>query len=82
MKGAVKVLSRRMALELGPRRIAVNVVAPGAVATDFSVRGYLSSFLPGGRLTHAWLVKPELESLFDHRTVMISKILGALPAID
>ncbi len=36
MKGAVEVLSRHMALELGPRRIAVNVVAPGAVATDFS----------------------------------------------
>jgi NAD(P)-dependent dehydrogenase (short-subunit alcohol dehydrogenase family) len=25
-----------MALELGPRRITVNVVAPGAIATDFS----------------------------------------------
>ncbi len=36
IKGAVEVLSRHMALELGPRRIAVNVVAPGPVATDFS----------------------------------------------
>jgi NAD(P)-dependent dehydrogenase (short-subunit alcohol dehydrogenase family) len=36
MKGAVEVLSRHLAKELGPRRIAVNVVAPGAVATDFS----------------------------------------------
>jgi NAD(P)-dependent dehydrogenase (short-subunit alcohol dehydrogenase family) len=36
MKGAVEVLSRHMALELGPRRIAVNVVAPGPVETDFS----------------------------------------------
>lgn len=36
MKGAVEVLTRCMALELGPRRIAVNTVAPGAVATDFS----------------------------------------------
>jgi NAD(P)-dependent dehydrogenase (short-subunit alcohol dehydrogenase family) len=36
MKGAVDVLSRHMATELGPRRITVNVVAPGAVATDFS----------------------------------------------
>jgi NAD(P)-dependent dehydrogenase (short-subunit alcohol dehydrogenase family) len=36
MKGAVEVLSRHMALELGPRRIAVNAVAPGPVATDFS----------------------------------------------
>jgi NAD(P)-dependent dehydrogenase (short-subunit alcohol dehydrogenase family) len=25
-----------MAKELGPRRIAVNVIAPGAIATDFS----------------------------------------------
>ena len=36
MKGAVEVLTRYMAKELGPRRIAVNVVAPGAVQTDFS----------------------------------------------
>ena len=36
MKGAVEVLSRHMAKELGPRRIAVNVVAPGPVETDFS----------------------------------------------
>jgi len=35
MKGAVEVLSRYMAKELGPRRIAVNVVAPGAIETDF-----------------------------------------------
>ncbi|WP_442580879.1 SDR family NAD(P)-dependent oxidoreductase [Mesorhizobium sp. ASY16-5R] len=36
MKAAVEVLTRYMAKELGPRRIAVNVVAPGAIATDFS----------------------------------------------
>ena len=36
MKGALEVLSKHMALELGPRRIAVNVVAPGPVATGFS----------------------------------------------
>jgi NAD(P)-dependent dehydrogenase (short-subunit alcohol dehydrogenase family) len=36
MKGAVEILSRYLAKELGPRRIAVNVVAPGAIATDFS----------------------------------------------
>ena len=35
MKGAIEVLTRYMALELGPRRIAVNVVAPGAIETDF-----------------------------------------------
>ncbi len=36
MKGAVEVLTRYMAKELGPRRITANVVAPGAIATDFS----------------------------------------------
>jgi NAD(P)-dependent dehydrogenase (short-subunit alcohol dehydrogenase family) len=36
MKGAIEVLSKHLALELGPRRIAVNIVAPGPVATDFS----------------------------------------------
>jgi NAD(P)-dependent dehydrogenase (short-subunit alcohol dehydrogenase family) len=35
MKGAVEVLSRYMAKELGSRGIAVNVVAPGAIETDF-----------------------------------------------
>jgi NAD(P)-dependent dehydrogenase (short-subunit alcohol dehydrogenase family) len=33
MKGAIEVLTRHLAKELGPRRIAVNTVAPGAVAT-------------------------------------------------
>lgn len=35
MKGAIEVLSRYMAKELGPRGIGVNVVAPGAIETDF-----------------------------------------------
>ncbi len=35
MKGAVEVLTRYLAKELGPRGIAANVVAPGAIETDF-----------------------------------------------
>jgi NAD(P)-dependent dehydrogenase (short-subunit alcohol dehydrogenase family) len=35
MKGAIEVLTRYMAKELGARRITVNVVAPGAIETDF-----------------------------------------------
>ena len=35
MKGAVEVLTRYLAMELGVRGIAVNTVAPGAIATDF-----------------------------------------------
>jgi NAD(P)-dependent dehydrogenase (short-subunit alcohol dehydrogenase family) len=35
LKGAVEVLTRYLAKELGPRRIAVNAIAPGAIETDF-----------------------------------------------
>jgi NAD(P)-dependent dehydrogenase (short-subunit alcohol dehydrogenase family) len=35
MKGAIETLSIYMAKELGSRQIAVNVVAPGAIETDF-----------------------------------------------
>ncbi|RWC58452.1 MAG: SDR family oxidoreductase [Mesorhizobium sp.] len=36
LKGAIEVLTRYQAKELGPRRIAVNAVAPGSIQTDFS----------------------------------------------
>ena len=39
MKGAVEVLTRYLAKELGPRGIAVNTVAPGSIATDFGGGG-------------------------------------------
>ena len=35
MKGAIEVLTRYLAKELGGRGIAANVVAPGAIETDF-----------------------------------------------
>ncbi len=35
MKGGVEVMTRYLAKELGARGIAVNVVAPGAIETDF-----------------------------------------------
>lgn len=35
MKGGIEVFTRYLAKELGPRGIAVNTVAPGAIETDF-----------------------------------------------
>ena len=72
MKAAVETLTRYMALELGPRRIAVNVVAPGAIATDFSggmvrdnpeVAKALSSQTALGRVGHADDVGPVVAAL-------------------
>lgn len=59
MKGAVEVLTRYMAKELGARQIAVNVVAPGAIETDFGggavrdnqqINDYLASQTALGRV--------------------------------
>lgn len=35
MKGGVETLTKYLANELGARKITVNVVAPGAIETDF-----------------------------------------------
>jgi len=36
VKGAIEVVTRILAVELGTRKIRVNTVAPGAIATDFN----------------------------------------------
>src|SRR5438270_7318549 len=46
-KGEVIILTRRFALELGPRGITVNAVAPGFVRTDMTQRGRGAADWPG-----------------------------------
>ncbi|HMU47563.1 MAG TPA: SDR family oxidoreductase [Chitinophagaceae bacterium] len=62
MKGAVEVLTKCLAKELGPRGIRVNIVAPGPVETDFNnamirsnpeIKTRLSSLSPLGRVGNA-----------------------------
>ncbi len=62
MKGGVEVLTRYLAKELGERRISVNTVAPGAIATDFGggavrdnpqVNGFVASQTALGRVGEA-----------------------------
>lgn len=36
MKGSIEVFTRYLAKELGPQKITANVIAPGAIATDFA----------------------------------------------
>jgi NAD(P)-dependent dehydrogenase (short-subunit alcohol dehydrogenase family) len=59
MKGAIEVLTHYLAKELGPRGITVNVLAPGAIATDFGggvvrdnaqVAGFVASQTALGRV--------------------------------
>ena len=74
MKAAVETLTRYMAKELGARGITVNVVAPGAVATDFGggrirnspdMQKMLVSVTALGRVAVADDVGPMIASLLD-----------------
>ena len=72
MKGAVEVLTRYLAKELGPRGIAVNTVAPGAIATDFSggmvrdnttINKQIAGLTALGRVGHPDDIGPMIASL-------------------
>lgn len=56
VKGAIEVLTRYLAKELGPRKITANVVAPGPIETDFS----------GGMVRH----NPEVNKMISQMTAL------------
>jgi NAD(P)-dependent dehydrogenase (short-subunit alcohol dehydrogenase family) len=67
MKGAVEVLTKYLARELGPKGITVNIVAPGPIETDFNnatirnnpkIKEHLSALTPLGRVGAAEDIGP------------------------
>jgi NAD(P)-dependent dehydrogenase (short-subunit alcohol dehydrogenase family) len=85
MKGAVETLTKYMAKELGPRRIAVNVVAPGAIETDFSggmvrdnpeLNKYIAGMTALGRVGKPDDIGPMIASLLsdDNRWVNAQRV--------
>jgi NAD(P)-dependent dehydrogenase (short-subunit alcohol dehydrogenase family) len=72
MKGGVEVLTRYLAKELAPRKITVNVLAPGAIATDFNggavrdtpqLNGMVASVTTLGRVGEAEDIGPAVAML-------------------
>jgi NAD(P)-dependent dehydrogenase (short-subunit alcohol dehydrogenase family) len=72
MKGAIEVLTRYLAVELGARKIAVNTFAPGPIATDFgggavrdneSVNAHYASVTALGRVGLPEDIGPAIASL-------------------
>lgn len=74
LKGAVEVMSRYMAQELGPRGITVNVVAPGAIETDFG--GAVLRSNPEVKTRIASITALQRTGVADDIGPMIASLLG------
>ena len=70
LKGAVEVLTRYMAKELGSRGITANVVAPGPIATDFG----------GGRIRSNPELSAQLGALTALGRVGVAEDIGGIVA--
>jgi len=85
MKGAIEVLTRYQAKELGARGIAVNTIAPGAIETDFGggtvrdnaeVNAFIAGTIALGRVGQPDDIGPAIASLLsdDNRWVNAQRI--------
>jgi len=85
MKGAIEVLTRYQAKELGARGIAVNTIAPGAIETDFGggtvrdnaeVNAFIAGTIALGRVGRPDDIGPAIASLLsdDNRWVNAQRI--------
>jgi NAD(P)-dependent dehydrogenase (short-subunit alcohol dehydrogenase family) len=81
MKGAIEVLTRYLAKELGSRGISVNTLAPGAIATDFgggavrddaALNGFLASVAALGRVGEPGDIGPVMAALLSEDTRWIT----------
>lgn len=81
MKGAIDVLSRYLAKELGPRGIRVNSVAPGPIGTDFGggamrdneqARAFMASQAALGRIGEPDDIGPLIATMVSDRTRWIT----------
>jgi len=81
MKGAVEVMTRYLAKELGPRGISVNTIAPGAIATDFgggrvrddaALNGFVAASTALGRAGLPEDIGPVMAALLDDETRWIN----------
>jgi NAD(P)-dependent dehydrogenase (short-subunit alcohol dehydrogenase family) len=81
MKGAIEVLTRYQAKELGPRGISVNAIAPGAIETDFGggrvrddagLNQFVASITAMGRVGKPEDIGPVMAALLSEETRWIT----------
>jgi len=81
MKGAIEVLTRYQAKELGARGISVNAIAPGAIETDFGggrvrdnaeLNQYVASITAMGRTGKPEDIGPVMAALLSEETRWIT----------
>lgn len=81
LKGAIEVFTRYLAVELGPKQIRANTIAPGAIETDFGggqvrdnkeLNQTIASHTPLGRVGKAEDIGPIMAEILAGKTQWIN----------